>query len=97
MALQSEITMRLDKNILDPKEIILRMPKVGQILYRTPTTYIHSEDKLKPQLCHVTYVNKEHLWYEVEFEIEGKRHKESYKLPFSVDSSRESVYGGLFV
>ena len=44
MALQSEITMRLDKNILDPKEIILRMPKIGQRLYRTPTTYVHSED-----------------------------------------------------
>lgn len=97
MALKSETATRLDKNSIDPKEIILRMPKVGQRLYRTLTTYIHSEDKLKPQLCHVTYVNKEHLWYEVEFEIEGKHYKESYKLPFSVDSSRESIYGELFV
>ena len=98
MAIQSEIRYRLDKTVLDPKELMMRLPKVGQMLYRTPTVYISSDTKQSAQLCRVTYVNKERLWYEVEFTAaNGVKYKESYKLPFSMDSIRESVSGGIFV
>ena len=98
MAIQSEIRYRLDRMVLDPKKIMMHMPKVGQMLYRTPTIYVSSDTKTSPQLCRVTYVNKERLWYEVEFTASnGIKYKESYKLPFSMNSIRESVSGGIFV
>ena len=50
------------------------LPRAGDILYREPTIQgymVDSERTLRK--CRVTYVNYEHLWYEVEFLESGFR------------------------
>lgn len=55
------------------------LPSVGDRLVHTP--HLHKSlgiESPTPKSCVVVYVNRDHLWYEVEFE-DGFR--ESYKVP----------------
>lgn len=57
------------------------LPKVGDRRVETPTVFATSglTDMLRqPQTCRVVLVNREHLWYTVEFE---NGFRETYKLP----------------
>jgi hypothetical protein len=50
------------------------LPKVGEILYREPTILGYaSSDERDLRRCVVTYVNREKLWYEVQFLSSGFR------------------------
>ncbi len=51
-----------------------RLPQVGDVLDREPTILGYgSMEERALRKCVVTYVNREHLWYEVEFTATGFR------------------------
>lgn len=54
------------------------LPKVGDILYKIPYENYGCPEEC-PVRCTVTYVNKEHSWYEVEYAT--THFKESFKVP----------------
>lgn len=71
-------------------ELRAALPKVGDHRMETPTVYATAgltEMLRQPQPCRVVLVNKEHLWYMVEFE---HGYRETYKLP----KVREAWPGG---
>lgn len=62
-------------------ELRAMLPKVGDHRTETPTVYSTAgmtEALRQPQPCQVVLVNREHLWYTVEFE---NGFRETYKLP----------------
>ena len=62
-------------------ELRAMLPKVGDRRVETPTVFATSgmtAELRKPQRCKVVLVNREHLWYTVEFE---NGFRETYKLP----------------
>lgn len=60
------------------EEVRDHLPKVGDRRMEVPTILRDKSYSREPQPCVVTYVNRRHLWYEVQFK-NGVR--ESYKLP----------------
>lgn len=74
------------------------MPKVGDHLKKVPFVELYkvkSIERIKkePLDCIVTYVNLDHLWYEVEFVTPYGRFKESFKCPETREISLH-VYEG---
>lgn len=62
-------------------ELMAALPKVGDVRTETPTVYATAGLGMalrQPQPCRVVLVNREHLWYTVEFE---HGYRETYKLP----------------
>ena len=57
------------------------LPKIGDRMQKTPTTLNDKFVKPKPAWCKVVYVNAAHLWYTVQFQGNGVRFRESYKVP----------------
>lgn len=48
------------------------LPEVGQTLYREPVIFGYCSSAERRLLeCKVTYVNRAHLWYEVQFKPTG--------------------------
>ena len=85
-------TLDIDRNeptFSDKDTIRERLPKIGDKLKLIPTLNNPGNytllNPIDPQDCTVVYVNKEHLWYEVEFDVNGNKFRESYKLPEIVD------------
>ena len=80
---------RHEPTFSDKDTIRKRLPKIGDKLKLIPTLKNKRDYTLpipiEPQDCTVIYVNKEHLWYTVEFDIDGNKFRESYKLPEIVD------------
>lgn len=80
-----------DNNALDIDTLKKDLPKVGDKIKQIPTVTTYDFDflhnnRIKPKKADpidgiVTYVNKDHLYYTVEFIINGHKIHESYKLP----------------
>lgn len=64
------------------------LPKVGDTRWEVPTVNLDKKSTPPPQRCTVVEVNRDHLWYRVEFE-NGIR--ESYKAPKLKPSSKEGA------
>ena len=70
----------IDSRLITVEEAQAMLPQVGARLWKVPTLHKSlgmTESGLRP--CVVTYVNREHLWFEVLFEDYG--YAESYKVP----------------
>lgn len=65
---------------LSVEELQSQLPNVGDMVVKEPVMGKHLGicDSRAPRLGQVTYVNREHLWYRVQF-MSGYR--EIYKLP----------------
>lgn len=71
------------KSAIDVEALRAELPKVGDRLKKMPVlgadhTGLVNKDGRD---CVVTYVNAEHLWYEVEFQGALGPYRECYKLP----------------
>lgn len=76
--------------MLNVNELRNELPKIGDILIKTPVTNspidkkprkLHIDKKPKKAYpCVVTYVHPEYLWYQVEFNINGCKFKQNYNL-----------------
>lgn len=63
---------------LSKEEAVALLPNVGDQRWEVPTITEGNSYNHKPHRCIVVEVNREHLWYTVQFES-GLR--ESYKVP----------------
>lgn len=99
VTMKSEMFKKLDHNVLSIDTVRAMLPHVGQRLLRKPTIHVRDiKEQVKNVPCTVTYVNRDHLWYEVEFDMQpGKKFRECYKLPTSVAPSDWGFAGGVFV
>lgn len=70
-------------DIYDAEELRATLPKVGDRLMLRPTLYDKAGAWPAPLMpCVVTYVNREHLWYEAEFTLrDGTRIRQGFKVP----------------
>jgi hypothetical protein len=65
-----------------PDEVRDMLPQIGDWMWKVPTLKRPKDEKPVPLRCRVIYVNKEHLWYTVEFpSTTGPTFRESYKAP----------------
>lgn len=96
---KSILFTKLDRDTLSAESVKAMLPRVGQKLLRKPTIHVRDiKENAGTIPCVVTYVNRKHLWYEVEFEtLNGKKFRESYKLPVSTAPSDGGPAGGIFV
>lgn len=70
-------------NMLDINELRTELPKIGDVLIKTPVTSepsVQPKTQLKAYACVVTYVHPKNLWYQVEFNIKGNKFKQNYNL-----------------
>lgn len=70
------------KNECTVENLKTKLPNVGDLLIKAPVTgkLLGICATREPRRCKVTYVNREHLWYQVQFE---SGYREVYKLPES--------------
>lgn len=70
------------KNECTVENLKTKLPNVGDLLIKVPVTgkLLGICATREPRRCKVTYVNREHLWYQVQFE---SGYREVYKLPES--------------
>ena len=70
------------KNECTVENLKTKLPNVGDLLIKAPVTgkLLGICSSREPRRCKVTYVNREHLWYQVQFE---SGYREVYKLPES--------------
>ena len=70
------------KNDCTVENLKTKLPNVGDLLIKAPVTgkLLGICSSREPRRCKVTYVNREHLWYQVQFE---SGYREVYKLPES--------------
>ena len=69
------------ENLIDKTDLQSLLPNIGDILFKVPTIDVWlTTDNHAPQECTVVYVNREHLWYEVEFDAQGHKFKECYSV-----------------
>lgn len=72
------------KNAFTVEKLRSKLPNVGDSLIKAPVMgKILGICSREPRRCKVTYVNREHLWYEVQFE---SGYREVYKLPETVST-----------
>ena len=55
---------RFNKGAFTPEMLQKKLPAVGDYVKKRMCTGTHIN---RHQMCRVTYVNRDHLWYEVEF------------------------------
>lgn len=73
------------KNMLDINQLRKELPKVGDVLIKIPVTdssalFYYQNPNKKAYACVVTYVNRENLWYQVEFDLHENKFKQNYNL-----------------
>lgn len=75
----------LDSHVISKEVLAASLPKVGDILMKSPHIVDsgggHGLIRFPKTKCVVTFVNTEHLWYEVQFLQEGITFRECYKVP----------------
>lgn len=68
--------------LVSRKMLSERLPDVGDVVVEKLTTHGHPLYGMGDRIGVVTYVNREHLWYQIEFNLGKYRVREGYKLPY---------------
>ena len=68
--------------LVTKKMLSERLPNEGDIVIEKITTHGHPTNQMRERVGVVVYVNREHLWYQVEFNLGTYVVREGHKFPY---------------